>query len=110
LVRSASEEALPVTGAKRKKSDRHLLDHDKSECPTCRNSDEEEEGAAATSAAAVFPNSSVDQLDTLASGAARSPSAGSYSRLSDQSRESSRDAVSTAEDTALLQPYPEYKH
>jgi hypothetical protein len=105
LVRSASEEALPVTGAKRKKT--HLLDHDKSECPTCRNSDEEEEGEAAP---VVFPNPSVDQLDSLASTAARSPSAGSYSRLSDQSRESSRDAVSAGEDTALLQPYPEYKH
>ncbi|XP_059475027.1 disintegrin and metalloproteinase domain-containing protein 23 isoform X2 [Neocloeon triangulifer] len=110
LVRSASEEALPVTGAKRKS--RHLLDHDKSECPTCRNSDEEDEDA---STAKIFPNSSVDQLDAVSTASATL--AASYSRLSasDESRESSRDAVSASDDPAaalLLQPtrYPEYKH
>ncbi|XP_065341414.1 disintegrin and metalloproteinase domain-containing protein 33 isoform X6 [Cloeon dipterum] len=114
LVRSASEEALPVTGGKRKS--RHLLDHDKSECPTCRNSDEEDDTASASNAkTAIFPNSSLDQLD--AATAAPAGLTASYTRLSasDESRESSRDAVSASDDPAaalLLQPtrYPEYKH
>jgi hypothetical protein len=108
LVRSASEEALPA--AKRKSAGRrHLLNHDKSECPTCHNSDAEDE-VASTSSGVIFPL----QPDNLVSGVEkRSPSVfGSYSRLSEQSHGSSRDIVSasTAEDAALLQPYPEYKH
>ncbi|KAF4518679.1 hypothetical protein B566_EDAN002713, partial [Ephemera danica] len=128
LVRSASEEALPVTVKRHGtggSSHHGDYNHDKSQCETCSElypsppSDEDES----------YPGS-LDELgrrrrtSTSVSGGvpgspsntAPVPSSGSYSRLSasDESRESSRDAVSSTgtEETALINPtrYPEYKH
>jgi hypothetical protein len=129
LVRSASEEALPVTVKRHGSgSTSHHGDynHDKTQCETCSElypsppSDEDESypgsldelgrrrsGNASTLAGVVIPGS--PRVTPV-------PSSGSYSRLSasDESRESSRDAVSSTgtEETALINPsrYPEYKH